>query len=109
MFHKIATTMAAAVGAASAVSIAEINGDRFLSPLQGEAVTGLKGLVTAIGSNGIFLRSMEPDDDAATSEGLFVYGNSAKGQVTVGDFITIDGSVNEYRYGVCSGHGKLEC
>jgi len=94
---SIATTLAAAVGSVAAVSIAEINGNRFLSPLQNTTVTGLKGLVTAISKDGVYLRSTEPDDDPATSEGLYVYGKTIVGDVTVGDIVTLDGRVVEYR------------
>jgi predicted extracellular nuclease len=94
---SIATTLAAAVGSAAAVSIAEINGNRFLSPLQNTTVTGLKGLVTAISKDGVYLRSTEPDDDPTTSEGLYVYGKTIVGDVTVGDIVTLDGRVVEYR------------
>ncbi|KAG9250453.1 Endonuclease/exonuclease/phosphatase [Emericellopsis atlantica] len=94
---KVVATLAAAVSAVSAVSIAEINGKTFLSPLQGQSVTDVEGLVTAINQNGIFLRSTDPDDDPATSEGLFVYGSTVRPLVAVGDIITLDGKVSEYR------------
>lgn len=94
---KSVATLLASVGLAAAVTIAEINGNTFLSPLLGQSVTGVKGLVTAIGTNGIFLRSTEPDEDPATSEGLFVFGTPIRGQVKVGDIITLNGQVAEYR------------
>lgn len=94
---KSIATLLASAGVATAVTIAEINGNSFLSPLSGQAVTGVKGLVTAIGTNGIFLRSTEPDEDPATGEGLFVFGSPIRGQVKVGDVITLNGQVTEYR------------
>lgn len=98
LLKTVATTLAAAVGSAAAVSIAEVNGNKFLSPLQNTTITGLKGLVAAIGEDGIFLRSTEPDDDPATSEGLFVYGSSVREEVAVGDIVMLDGLVKEYRH-----------
>lgn len=95
---SITTTLAATVGSAAAVTIADINGNRFLSPLRNTTVTGLEGLVTAVAKDGVFLRSTEPDDDPATSEGLYVYGSSVGKQAEVGDIITLDGRVAEYRY-----------
>lgn len=86
-----------AAGPAAAVTIAEINGNRFLSPLRGRAVANVTGLVTAVTPNCVFLRSTEPDDDAATSEGLFVYGDSVAGSVGVGDVVRLGGRVKEYR------------
>ncbi|KAL4950591.1 Endonuclease/exonuclease/phosphatase [Aspergillus filifer] len=82
---------------AAAVTISEINGNAYLSPLQGEHVTDVEGLVTAIGESGFFLRSTSPDDDDATSESIYVYGSRAVPQVTVGDIITLSATVSEYR------------
>jgi hypothetical protein len=42
---------------ASAVTIAEINGNKFLSPLAGQTVTNVTGLVTANSTSGFYLRS----------------------------------------------------
>ncbi|KAF5248567.1 hypothetical protein FAUST_230 [Fusarium austroamericanum] len=81
----------------TALTIAEINGDRYLSPYQGKNVTAIEGLVTAVGSNGFYLRSTKPDRSAATSEGLYIFGKSAVGNVSVGDVVTLDGFIEEYR------------
>lgn len=94
---KSVATLLASAAVATAVTIAEINGNKFLSPYNGQNVTDVKGLVTAIGTNGIFLRSTEPDEDPATSEGLFVFSTPIRGQVKVGDIITLNGRVTEYR------------
>ena len=90
---------AATVGAAlvSAATIAEINGNRYISPLNGTLVTGVKGLVTAVGKSGIYLRSTEPDKDSRTSEGLYVFNSNVTKIVKVGDVVTLDGKVEEYR------------
>lgn len=81
----------------SALTIAEINGNRYLSPYNGKNVTDVEGLVTAIGSSGFYLRSTKPDKNVATSEGLYVFGSQAIAKVKVGDIITLDGRVEEYR------------
>ncbi|KFA49819.1 hypothetical protein S40293_09315 [Stachybotrys chartarum IBT 40293] len=94
---KAIVPFVAAAATAAAVTIAEINGNTFLSPLQNTNVTGVVGLVTAINNQGVFLRSTEPDEDPATSEGLYVYGGSLRNQVQVGDIISINGRVLEYR------------
>lgn len=94
---KAVVPFVAAAATAAAVTIAEINGNTFLSPLQNTNVTGVVGLVTAINNQGVFLRSTEPDEDPATSEGLYVYGGSLRNQVQVGDIISINGRVLEYR------------
>ncbi|UNI18296.1 hypothetical protein JDV02_004572 [Purpureocillium takamizusanense] len=82
----------------TAVTIAQINGDRFLSPLRDRDVANVTGLVTAASKTGIYLRSTVPDDDPATSEGLFVFGNSSAVRAArVGDVVTLSGRVKEYR------------
>ncbi|KAK2049867.1 endonuclease/Exonuclease/phosphatase [Colletotrichum somersetense] len=94
---KVASLFLAAAGAASALTIAEINGNKFLSPFKDQTVANVTGLVLAKGPNGIWIRSTTPDDDAATSEALYVYSSSVGANLTVGDFITLDGKVQEYR------------
>ena len=89
--------LAAALPGVAAISIAEINGNRFISPYNGEAVTDVEGLVTAVSSDGLYLRSTNPDGDETTSEGLYVYSSSAAEQVAVGDIVTLSGEVLEYR------------
>lgn len=89
--------LAAAVSGAAAIGIAEVNGNRFISPYNGEVVTDVEGLVTAVSSDGFYLRSTNPDDDEATSEGLYVYSSGAAAQVAVGDIVTLSGQVSEYR------------
>lgn len=95
---KFSLSLLATAGLASAVTIAEINGNKFISPYNGKTVTGVKGLVTAKSKAGFYIRSTEPDDDDATSESLYVYGSSAVSKVEVGDIITLNGKVTEYRY-----------
>ncbi|KAL4753460.1 hypothetical protein BDW72DRAFT_210311 [Aspergillus terricola var. indicus] len=82
---------------AAAVTISEINGNAFLSSFDGESVSGVEGLVTAIGEDGFFLRSTSPDSDDATSESIYVYGSSSVSKVSVGDIIILSGKVSEYR------------
>ncbi|PLB51471.1 endonuclease/exonuclease/phosphatase family protein [Aspergillus steynii IBT 23096] len=83
--------------AALAVSISEINGNRFLSSYNGETVSNVRGLVTAKGSSGFYIRSTSPDNSTLTSESLYVYGSSAVSKVSVGDIITLGGKISEYR------------
>ena len=94
---RAAATILAAAGSVAAVTIAEINGNKFLSPLSGQNLTGIQGLVTAKGKDGFYLSSTEPDDDPATSEGIYVFGSNSVGSVKVGDIITVDAKVEEYR------------
>lgn len=86
-----------------AVTIAEIQGNGFISPLNGQQVTDVAGIVTAKGPAGFWVRSITPDKDDRTSESLYVFnGSGAAGKnitasVEVGDSILIDGKVDEYR------------
>ncbi len=82
---------------AAAETIAEINGNRFISPFSGKLVTNVTGLLTAKGPNGIFLRSTTPDNDKATSESIYVFSSTVGATLTVGDIVSLDGKVSEYR------------
>ncbi|PYI09240.1 endonuclease/exonuclease/phosphatase family protein [Aspergillus sclerotiicarbonarius CBS 121057] len=82
---------------ALAVTIPEINGDRYISPYKGKSVSGVKGLVTAKGSSGFYLRSTDADSDDRTSNSVYIYGSRGVSQVAVGDIITLSGKVAEYR------------
>ncbi|HET8600522.1 MAG TPA: lamin tail domain-containing protein, partial [Segeticoccus sp.] len=80
-------------------TVAEIQGASHLSPLRGKNVTNVPGVVTAKTSDGFYLQSTEPDDNPATSEGIYVFGKGAASSVAVRDRVTVDGSVAEYRPG----------
>lgn len=85
------------IRSAAAVSISEINGNKFLSPYAGQSLTNISGLITAKGSTGIFVRSTAPDNDTTTSDSAFVYSSSVGSSLSVGDIITFDARVSEYR------------
>jgi uncharacterized protein len=80
-------------------TIAQIQGKSHTSPYNGKQVNGVLGVVTAMGTNGYWIQSTTPDSDIATSEGLFVFTNKALITVAVGDGVSIDGSITEYRPG----------
>lgn len=80
-----------------AETISEINGNRFLSSYSGRSVTKVSGLVTAKGPDGFWLRSTTPDANSSTSESIYVYSSTAGSSLAVGDIITLDGKVSEYR------------
>ncbi|HWC20829.1 MAG TPA: lamin tail domain-containing protein [Flexivirga sp.] len=86
-------------------TIEQIQGTGFQSPLAGEQVKDIKGIVTALnGGAGFWIQSTTPDDDPRTSEGLYVFGGA--GMVKVGDDVTVAGKVSEYRPGGVS-NGNL--
>lgn len=90
-------TALALVASAAAVSISDINGNQFQSSYVGQSLTNISGLVTAKSSTGIFLRSTAPDDDAATSDSIYVYSSSVGSSLSVGDIISLDAKVSQYR------------
>lgn len=91
--------LAASVAVSSALTIAEINGNKFLSPYNGQTVANVTGIVTAKGPGGIWIRSTKPDRDASTSESLYVFDAkfATANNLTVGDAISVGGKVTEYR------------
>ncbi len=87
--------------------IHEIQGAAHRSPLEGQAASDVPGIVTATVSNGFFYEDPDPDSDAATSEGLFVFTGSAP-PVAVGDAVEVDGFVTEFRPGGATGNNLTQ-
>ncbi|MER7765158.1 endonuclease/exonuclease/phosphatase family protein [Streptomyces sp. NPDC097619] len=78
--------------------IHDIQGATRTSPYTGKQVTGVEGIVTGVrsyGSRGFWIQDPQADDDAATSEGVFVFTSSVP-TVAVGDAVTVSGLVGEY-------------
>ncbi|KAI1274460.1 DNase I-like protein [Xylaria sp. FL0933] len=96
---SVLTCVLAAAGSISAQSIAEINGNRFLSAYAGKSVTNVTGVVTAKGPSGIWLRSLETSRDERVSNGIYVYGSALakNASIATGDVLVLDGEVSEYR------------
>ena len=61
-----------------AVSIHDIQGAAHISPMNGQAVAGVPGIVTATRSNGFYIQETVPDADDHTSEGIFVFTSSRR-------------------------------
>jgi len=81
------------------VRVHDIQGTTRLSPLAGQSVAGVPGIVTGVrstGSRGFWIQDTVPDADARTSEGLFVYTGSTALTVAVGDSVLVSGKVAEY-------------
>ncbi|MER7184949.1 endonuclease/exonuclease/phosphatase family protein [Streptomyces hyaluromycini] len=105
-----ALTVAAVCSAASTVALTspaqadglrihDIQGTTRISPYAGQKVTDVPGIVTATrtygSSRGFWLQDPTPDDNPATSEGVFVFTSSTP-KVAVGDSVTVTGTVSEY-------------
>ncbi|MGH3746715.1 MAG: lamin tail domain-containing protein [Micromonosporaceae bacterium] len=84
--------------------IYEIQTGAHLSPLAGNQVQDVRGVVTAVRSNGFWFQDPCPDSDPETSEGLFVFTSTAP-SVAMGDEVAVNGNVAEFRPGGADGNG----
>ncbi len=96
-FHSLPTLGLLLAPCASAITVAEITGKKYLSPLSRSTFTNLTGLVTAKGPNGLWIRSTRPDNNERTSESVYLFSRTVGANLTAGDIIKLDGGVTEYR------------
>ena len=89
-------------------AIHDIQGASHTSPLKGQTLTNIQGIVTAVRSNGFYLQERDADSDAdsATSEAILVFTGTAPG-VGVGDALIVGGTVVEFRPGGSGGTNNL--
>ena len=78
--------------------INEIQGAGHTSPLENRPVYNVYGIVTAIRADGFYLQDPNPDDDPATSEGVFVHSGMVPG-IKAGDEVLVNAVVEEYNAG----------
>jgi predicted extracellular nuclease len=81
-----------------ALRIHDIQSTQHLSPYDGSLVSKVPGVVTALKGDGFWFQDPEPDADARTSEGIFVFTGGAP-TVTVGSDVRVSGRVQEFRAG----------
>jgi uncharacterized repeat protein (TIGR01451 family) len=79
----------------ASLSIHHIQGAAHASIFAGRDVQGVRGIVTAVDTNGFYMQEPLPDADIATSEGIWVFTGSAPG-VAVGDELEVNGTVTEH-------------
>ena len=89
-----------------AETIAAIQGASHRSPLAGTPVNGVTGIVTARSNTGFWMQDPVADADLATSEGIFVFTRTSP-TVAVGDALSVDGSVTDFRPGGSGGLDNL--
>jgi len=75
--------------------IYDIQGAAHTSPLVGQSVSNVPGIVTAVDSNGFYFQDATGDGNIATSDGIFVFTSSTP-TVSVGDSILVSGTVSEF-------------
>ncbi|MGW9440171.1 endonuclease/exonuclease/phosphatase family protein [Streptomyces sp. NPDC055607] len=106
----LAGSASASVEDGAGVRVHDIQGTTRVSPLVGQQVTGVTGIVTGVrtyGSRGFWIQDPTPDANPATSEGLFVFTSSVP-TVAVGDAVSVNGTVTEYvPGGLASGNQSL--
>lgn len=85
---------------AAGTRVHDIQGSTRISPLAGQRVTGVPGVVTAVrgfgSARGFWVQDPRGDGDAATSEAVFVFTGKQTPKVSVGDAVTVEGTVGEY-------------
>ena len=83
------------------VRIHDIQGSGRISPLVGQTVTNVPGIVTATrstgSSRGYWLQDPTPDADGLTSEGIFVFMGTTSPPVVAGDSVLVSGRISEFR------------
>ncbi|MBD2494445.1 Ig-like domain-containing protein [Nostoc sp. FACHB-280] len=88
--------------APGAIRIHDIQGTAHISPLNGQGVVNVAGIVTAIASNGFYIQDPNPDNNDATSEGIFIFTGTTSTLLsarTVGEAVLVSGTVSEFRPG----------
>ncbi|HEU5417133.1 MAG TPA: endonuclease/exonuclease/phosphatase family protein [Streptosporangiaceae bacterium] len=92
-------------GTPGPLQVHDIQGSSWLSPQAGSTVTNVPGVVTGIRSagsgKGYWIQDTTPDNDPATSEGIFVFTGSAP-TVSPGDDVLVSGKVQDF-YPLSSG------
>ncbi|KIJ36977.1 hypothetical protein M422DRAFT_232170 [Sphaerobolus stellatus SS14] len=93
-FSALTFLLACFATKAASVSITDIQGNSFLSPLVGQFV---EGIVTAKGTSGFWIQS-PPSDDVRVSNGLSIFTSTKTilAQVNLGDLVSLNGFVNEF-------------
>jgi len=82
-----------------AARIHDLQGAAHLSPFSGQDVSGVEGIVTVERSSQFWMQDPTPDSDAATSDGVLVFGSGVGALVNVGDHVSVSGRVVEFRPG----------
>jgi len=95
-----------AVPTVTGARIYQIQGAAHRSPLVGQTVTEVPGIVTAVAADGFYLQDPDGDGNPATSDAVFVRTAGAP-TVTVGSPVAVSGRVNEFRPGGLNGLNNL--
>lgn len=105
-FKKFRTDSITLGGVVLTPRIHDIQGASHISPLNGQKVADVAGIVTVVRSNGFYLQDPNPDSDDRTSEAVFVFTSSTP-TVQAGDSVLVGGTVTEFRPGGSGGANNL--
>ena len=83
------------VDAVAGDRIHTIQGAGLLSPLEGDTVTDVAGIVTAFRADGFYMQDPNPDGDEGTSEAIFVFTGVVP-RTRPGDAVQVSGKVEEF-------------
>ena len=79
-----------------AIRIYDIQGSGLQSSYVGLTVT-TTGIVTAVDTNGYYIQDATGDGNAATSDGIFVFTSTTAPTVSVGQSVSVTGTVAEFQ------------
>jgi predicted extracellular nuclease len=86
----------------AAIRIQAIQGSGHRSPLVGQSVEGVTGVVTAVLASGrapgFWMQDADRDGNAATSDAIFVLTTDAPVDVAIGDSVVVSGEVAEFGF-----------
>ncbi|HSM26022.1 MAG TPA: endonuclease/exonuclease/phosphatase family protein [Anaerolineaceae bacterium] len=79
------------------ISIGDIQGEGHVSPHLNNKIDGLTGIVTYVDGKDFYLQSLKPDDNALTSDAIYVHLRSPiLVSINTGDIISVSGTIEEY-------------
>jgi len=81
-------------------AIYQIQGSGSTSPLVGQVVS-TSGVITRVDNNGFFMQDVTGDNDAATSDGIFVFTSALSG-LAAGQMVQVTATVQEFNVGAAT-------
>lgn len=79
------------------LQIGQIQGEGQRSAFEGQTIV-TEGIITAVDSNGFYIQD-RGDGNSRTSDAVFVFTGAAPQDVFLGDLVSVQGVVNEFRAG----------
>jgi hypothetical protein len=79
-------------------TIMQIQGAGHVSPLAGQRVSGVPGVVTAVRPTSFYMQDAAGDGSPATSDGILVFGVNTS-SLTIGGAVRVNARVTEFRPG----------